>query len=74
VGEVLDAGGDEVPATVNLKCDPDRALELRDRFEQVRPGYHMNKKHWNTILCTGQIPEDELYDFIRLSYNLVNEG
>src|SRR5437868_2567040 len=40
---------DEVPATANLKCDPDLALELRDRYEQVRPGYHMNKKHWNTI-------------------------
>ncbi len=40
---------DEVPARANLKCDPDLALELRDRYEQVRPGYHMNKKHWNTI-------------------------
>src|SRR5439155_21317999 len=40
---------DEVPATANLKCNPDFALELRDRYEQVRPGYHMNKKHWNTV-------------------------
>ena len=40
---------DEIPTTVNLKCDPDLALELRDRYEQVRPGYHMNKKHWNTV-------------------------
>ena len=39
---------DEIPATANLKCDPDLALDLRDRYEQVRPGYHMNKKHWNT--------------------------
>ena len=40
---------DEIPVTANLKCDPDLALELRDRYEQVRPGYHMNKKHWNTV-------------------------
>ena len=40
---------DEVPPTVNLKCDPDLALDLRDRYEQVGPGYHMNKKHWITI-------------------------
>ena len=40
---------DEVPPRVNLKCDPDLALELRDRYEQVTPGYHMNKKHWNTV-------------------------
>ena len=38
-----------MPATSNLKCDPDLALDLRDRYEQVRPGYHMNKKHWNTV-------------------------
>jgi len=40
---------DEIPATANLKCDPDLALDQRDRYEQVRPGYHMNKKHWNTV-------------------------
>ena len=40
---------DEVPPRVNLKCDPDLALEFRDRYEEVRPGYHMNKKHWNTV-------------------------
>ncbi len=40
---------DDVPARVNLKCDPDLALELRDRYEQVRPGYHMNKKHWTRL-------------------------
>src|SRR5438445_3066090 len=51
---------DEVPATVNLKCDPDLALELRDQYEQVRPGYHMNKKHWNTVEIESGIPEAEL--------------
>jgi len=51
---------DEVPAKVNLKCDPDLALELRDRYEQVWPGYHMNKKHWNTVELDSAIPEAEL--------------
>src|SRR5881275_2384587 len=65
---------DEVPATVNLKCDPDRALELRDRYEQVRPGYHMNKKHWNTVEIEGGIPEAELRKMIDHSYDLVVQG
>jgi predicted DNA-binding protein (MmcQ/YjbR family) len=62
---------DEVPATANLKCDPDLALELRDRYEQVRPGYHMNKKHWNTIELDGRIPDVELRMMIEHSYDLV---
>ena len=62
---------DEVPATVNLKCDPDLALDLRDRFEEVRPGYHMNKKHWNTVDIDGGVPEAELREMIDHSYDLV---
>ena len=62
---------DEVPATTNLKCDPDLALDLRDRYEQVRPGYHMNKKHWNTVEIKGGIPEAELRKMIDHSYDLV---
>ena len=62
---------DEVPATANLKCDPDLALDLRDRYEQVRPGYHMNKKHWNTVEIEGGIPETELRKMIDHSYDLV---
>jgi predicted DNA-binding protein (MmcQ/YjbR family) len=62
---------DEVPATANLKCDPDQALELRDRYEQVRPGYHMNKKHWNTVEIETGIPEVELRRMIDHSYDLV---
>ncbi|HKR53070.1 MAG TPA: MmcQ/YjbR family DNA-binding protein [Chthoniobacterales bacterium] len=62
---------DEVPATANLKCDPDLALELRDRYEQVRPGYHMNKKHWNTVEIDSGIPEAELRWMIDHSYDLV---
>ena len=62
---------DEVPATANLKCDPDLALELRDHYEQVRPGYHMNKKHWNTVEIDSGIPEAELRRMIDHSYDLV---
>ncbi len=62
---------DEIPATANLKCDPDLALELRDRYEQVRPGYHMNKKHWNTVEIDSGIPDAELHKMIDHSYELV---
>jgi len=62
---------DEFPTTVNLKCDPDLALELRDRYEQVRPGYHMNKKHWNTVEIDSGVPEAELRKMIEHSYDLV---
>src|SRR5262245_51158016 len=66
---------DELPATVNLKCDPDLALDLRDRYEQVRPGYHMNKKHWNTVeIEGGGIPARELRGMIDHSYALVVKG
>jgi predicted DNA-binding protein (MmcQ/YjbR family) len=62
---------DEVPTRVNLKCDPDLALELRDRYDQVTPGYHMNKKHWNTVELEGAIPDPELRKMIDHSYDLV---
>ena len=62
---------DEVPATANLKCDPDRALELRDQYEQVRPGYHMNKKHWNTVEIDSGIPDVEVRKMVDHSYELV---
>jgi predicted DNA-binding protein (MmcQ/YjbR family) len=65
---------DEIPATVNLKCDPDLALELRDQYEQVQPGYHMNKKHWNTVEIGSGIPDAELRKMIHHSYELVVEG
>ena len=65
---------DELPTTVNLKCDPDLALDLRDRYEEVRPGYHMNKKHWNTVQIEGAIPDAELRKMIDHSYELVIKG
>jgi predicted DNA-binding protein (MmcQ/YjbR family) len=62
---------EEVPPTANLKCDPDRALELRDRYEEVQPGYHMNKRHWNTVELSGGVPVAELRKMIDHSYQLV---
>jgi predicted DNA-binding protein (MmcQ/YjbR family) len=62
---------EEIPTTVNLKCEPDLALELRDRYEQVRPGYHMNKKHWNTVEIDSGILDGELRKMIDHSYELV---
>lgn len=63
--------GDNKPAKLSLKCDPTLAELLREKYETVLPGYHLNKKHWNTIICTGQVPDDELRDLIRHSYELV---
>src|SRR4029453_11997997 len=65
---------DEVPTRVNLKCDPDLALELRDRYEQVTPGYHMNKRHWNTREMESDIPDVQRRKVIDHSYDLVVKG
>ena len=59
------------PLKISLKCDPKLAETLREKYETVMPGYHLNKKHWNTILLTGQLEWDEIKDLIRHSYNLV---
>ncbi len=59
---------------MNLKCDPDQAQELRDVFEAVKPGYHMNKRHWNTIILDGTIPSSEIERMIDHSYTLVVKG
>ena len=55
----------------NVKCDPDLAQELRERYDCVRPGFHMNKKHWNTIIADGSVPAKLLKEWIDHSYNLV---
>ncbi|MEM8496523.1 MAG: MmcQ/YjbR family DNA-binding protein [Pseudomonadota bacterium] len=58
-------------ARINLKCDPDEALILRDMFDAVLPGYHMNKRHWNTVLLDESIPMSEIERQIDMSYRLV---
>ncbi|QQS21733.1 MmcQ/YjbR family DNA-binding protein [Candidatus Saccharibacteria bacterium] len=61
------------PLRVSLKCDPLLAQTLRERYETVLPGYHLNKKHWITIICSGQLSSDEIKDLARLSHRLVTE-
>lgn len=56
----------------NVKCDPDKAIELREEFSCVLPGYHMNKKHWNTIVVDGSASSNQLKEWIDHSYELVN--
>lgn len=56
---------------INLKCDPEYAIELREMYEHVIPGYHMNKKHWNSILFPNNIPDKLIYQWIKDSYDIV---
>ena len=56
---------------INVKCDPDKAVLLRERYEGVIPGYHMSKKHWNRIAMDGTIPDKQICEWIKDSYNLV---
>jgi predicted DNA-binding protein (MmcQ/YjbR family) len=75
VGKVfLLTGIDSQPLQFNVKCDPEKAVELRERFSCVKPGYHMNKKHWNTIIIDNSVSEMLLQEWITNSYNLVVEG
>ncbi|WP_346238013.1 MmcQ/YjbR family DNA-binding protein [Niabella insulamsoli] len=64
-------GMDADPLSFNVKCDPDLALELRENYDCVQPGYHMNKKHWNTIVVDGSMPAPDLKKWIDHSYDLV---
>src|SRR5690606_5411772 len=57
--------------SVNLKCEPEMALELRSRYPEVRPGYHMNKRHWNTIEINHRIGDEKYREWTRNSYDLV---
>jgi predicted DNA-binding protein (MmcQ/YjbR family) len=60
-----------VPLQFNIKCDPEKAIELREQYSSVLPGYHMNKKHWNTVIIDGSVPRDLLKTFIKDSHQLV---
>lgn len=75
IGKIfLLASLDNFPLQINLKCDPEKAIELREEFEAVQPGYHMNKKHWNTIVIDDSIPSKKIFEWIDDSYNLVSAG
>jgi predicted DNA-binding protein (MmcQ/YjbR family) len=62
------------PPTVNLKCDPEWSEVLRKAYAAVRPGYHQNKKHWNTVVLDGSVPDDEIEELVEHSYELVIES
>ena len=64
---------DARPLTVNLKCDPDEAVRLREKYDAVVPGWHMNKRHWNTVTVSG-VPDRVLRELIEDSYDLVVAG
>ncbi len=57
--------------SINIKCDPEKGIDLRERFPSVQPGYHMNKKHWNTVYIDGSVDDELLLEWIDDSYNLV---
>lgn len=61
----------KTPLRISLKCDPLLAQHLREKYDEVQPGYHLNKKHWNTIVVSGQLKDQEIFDLINLSYRLV---
>jgi len=65
---------ESIPLQINLKCDPENAVEIREEYEAVQPGYHMNKKHWNTISIDGSVPAKKIFEWIDNSYRLVVAG
>jgi predicted DNA-binding protein (MmcQ/YjbR family) len=65
---------ESIPLQINLKCDPEKAVELREEYDAVQPGYHMNKKHWNTIIIDGSISSGKISEWIDESYSLVAAG
>lgn len=65
------SGIEHQPLRINLKCDPERAIELREMYNSILPGYHMNKKHWNTVIVDGSIPPELVTELIDHSYELV---
>lgn len=65
---------DEQPLRFNVKCDPEKAIELREQYPAILPGYHMNKKLWNTVIIDGTLTAHQLKEFIDDSYELVIKG
>jgi len=70
-GKIFLLTGLEAHDSFNVKCDPERAVALREEFEEDKPGYHMNKKHWNTVSMTGRLTDVQMREMIDHSYDLV---
>ena len=65
---------EKIPLQFNIKCNPEEAVELREKYEAVIPGYHINKKHWNTVIIDNSIPPKNIFSWIDNSYDLVVSG
>jgi predicted DNA-binding protein (MmcQ/YjbR family) len=65
---------EKIPLQINIKCSPEEAVELREKYDAVIPGYHMNKKHWNTVIVDNSIPPKNIFCWIDNSYDLVVSG
>lgn len=74
MGKMFALSSLEKESSINLKCDPEKAIELRERFPSVQPGYHMNKRHWNTVYLDDSIPVHLIQEWIDHSYKLVVEN
>jgi len=74
MGKMFALSGIETFDFINLKCDPDEAIDLRDRYEAVKPGYHMNKKLWNSVYVDSDATDEEIYKWIDDSYRLIVES
>ncbi len=70
-GKIIAIVDIELFESVNLKCDPERAIELREKYIGIVPGYHMNKKHWNTVSFDGSVPDNLILELVDHSYSLV---
>ena len=71
VGKIFLLTGLENPDRFNVKCNPERAVSLREEYEEVQPGYHMNKTHWNTVHMNGRLSDSQLKQMIDHSYDLI---
>ena len=68
------SGLERTPLEVSLKCEPELAVSLRESYEAIRPGYHLNKRHWNTVTLDGSLPDKLVRDLVEDSYDLVVSG
>ncbi len=70
----LIVGIESQPVSFNVKCDPEKAVELREKYACIQPGFHMNKKHWNTVICDGSVSKKLYKEWIDDSYDLIAEA
>jgi predicted DNA-binding protein (MmcQ/YjbR family) len=70
-GKIFTLGNIYEFESINVKCDPEKAIELRERYPSVKPGYHMSKKHWNTIYIDGSVSDNQIKEWIKDSYDLI---